>query len=92
MPERALGADQSHSSTVIGEQVLLKAYRRIEAGLNPELELVAFLTEVARFPAVAPLAGYAEIVSRASGAATVAIAQGFIAEAPTRSSRSPSRS
>jgi maltose alpha-D-glucosyltransferase/alpha-amylase len=80
MPERSLGADQSNTSVVIGERVLLKAYRRLEAGLNPELELVAFLTEVARFPAVAPLAGYAEVVSTASGAATVAIAQAFIAE------------
>jgi maltose alpha-D-glucosyltransferase/alpha-amylase len=80
MPERALGADQSNTSVVIGERVLLKAYRRLEAGLNPELELVAFLTEVARFPAVAPLAGYAEIVSQASGAATIAVAQGYIAE------------
>ena len=80
MPERALGADQSNTSVVIGERLLLKGYRRLEAGLNPELELVAFLTEVARFPAVAPLAGYAEIVSRASGAATVAVAQGFIVD------------
>jgi maltose alpha-D-glucosyltransferase/alpha-amylase len=80
MPERSLGADQSNTSVVIGERVLLKAYRRLEAGLNPELELVAFLTEVARFPAVAPLAGYAEVVSTASGAATVAIAQAFIPE------------
>ena len=80
MPERALGADQSNTSVVIGGRVLLKAYRRLEAGLNPELELVAFLSEVARFPAVPPLAGYAEVVSRASGVATVAVAQGYIAE------------
>jgi maltose alpha-D-glucosyltransferase/alpha-amylase len=80
MPEQALGADQSNTSAVIGVQLLLKVYRRLEAGLNPELELVAFLTEVARFPAVAPLAGYAEVVSSSSGAATVAVAQGFIAE------------
>jgi maltose alpha-D-glucosyltransferase/alpha-amylase len=80
MPERALGADQSNTSVVIGERLLLKVYRRLEAGLNPELELVAFLAEVARFPAVAPLAGYAEVVSSASGAATVAVAQGFVAE------------
>jgi len=80
MPERSLGADQSNTSVVIGESVLLKCYRRLEAGLNPELELVAFLTEVARFPAVAPLAGYAEVVSSASGAATVAVAQAFVAE------------
>ncbi len=78
--ERALGADQSNTSVVLGERILLKAYRRLEAGLNPELELVAFLTEVAGFPAVPPLAGYAEVVSATSGASTVAIAQAFVAD------------
>lgn len=76
--ERALGADQSNTSVVIGERVLLKAYRRLEAGLNPELELLAFLTEEAAFPAVPPLAGYAEIVSAAAETATVAIAQAYV--------------
>ena len=33
--ERALGADQSNSSAVLGESVLLKVYRRLEEGLNP---------------------------------------------------------
>jgi maltose alpha-D-glucosyltransferase/alpha-amylase len=80
LAERPLGADQSNTSVVIGERLLLKAYRRIEAGLNPELELVAFLTEEAGFPAVAPLAGYAEVVSASAGAATVAIAQGYVVD------------
>ena len=80
LPERALGADQSNTSVVVGDRVLLKAYRRLEAGLNPELELVAFLTEVARFPAVAPLVGYAEVVSASSGASTVALAQAYVAD------------
>lgn len=80
LPERALGADQSNTSVVVGERVLVKAYRRLETGLNPELELVAFLSEVAEFPAVPPLVGYAEIVTASSGAATVAIAQVFIAD------------
>jgi maltose alpha-D-glucosyltransferase / alpha-amylase len=80
LPERALGADQSNTSVVLGDRVLLKTYRRVEAGLNPELELVAFLTEVAQFPAVAPLVGYAEVVSASSGASTVAVAQAYVAD------------
>jgi len=78
--ERALGADQSNTSVVLGEAVLLKAYRRLHAGLNPELELVAFLSEEAAFPAVPPLAGYAELVSAKAGLSTVAVAQAFVAE------------
>ena len=80
LSERTLGADQSNSSSVIGDSVLLKAYRRLEPGLNPELELVAFLTEEAGFGAVPPLAGFAEMVSADVEASTVAIAQAFVAD------------
>ena len=80
LPERPLGADQSNTSVVVGERVLLKAYRRLEPGLNPELELVAFLTEEARYRGVPPLAGYAEVVSASGEIATVAIAQAFVAD------------
>jgi len=78
--ERDLGADQSNTSVVIGESVLVKAYRRLRPGLNPELELIAFLSEQAGFPAVPPLAGYAEVVSAVDGVTTVAIAQAFVAD------------
>jgi maltose alpha-D-glucosyltransferase/alpha-amylase len=78
--ERHLGADQSNTSVVLDEAVLLKAYRRLHAGLNPELELVAFLSEEVGFPAVPPLAGYVELVSASEGLATVAVAQAFVAD------------
>jgi maltokinase len=41
---RRLGAEQSNTSVVLDE-VILKIYRHIEAGLNPELEMLLFLTE-----------------------------------------------
>ncbi len=80
--ERDLGADQSHTGVVIGERVLLKAYRRLQSGLNPDLELTAFLTEEAGFTAVPPLAGFAELVEAADGgtATTIAMAQQFVAD------------
>ena len=48
--ERPLGRDQSNTSVVLGERLLLKAYRRIQPGLNPDLELTAYLSEEAAFP------------------------------------------
>ena len=80
MPARPLGADQSNSSTVIGEQLVLKAYRRLETGLNPDLELVAYLAEEAGFPAVPRLAGFAEIVA-SDGVSTIAMLQEYVAGA-----------
>jgi maltose alpha-D-glucosyltransferase/alpha-amylase len=79
--EAPLGRDQSNSSVVIGGELLVKAYRRVLPGLNPDLELTAFLSEEAAFPGVPRLAGYAEAVTRDGGAATVAMAQAFIAHA-----------
>src|SRR4029077_8889456 len=41
---RAIGEGHSNSSVVVGEQVVLKVYRRLAAGNNPELELLRSLT------------------------------------------------
>jgi trehalose synthase-fused probable maltokinase len=77
--ERDLAADQSNTSVVVGDHLLLKAYRRLQPGLNPDLEMTAFLAEEAGFPAVPRLGGFAEIVTR-EGATTVAMLQEWIAD------------
>jgi trehalose synthase-fused probable maltokinase len=41
---RAIGEGHSNTSVVVGEQVVLKVYRRLAAGDNPELEVMRFLT------------------------------------------------
>ncbi len=79
--EAALARDQSNTSVVLGGTLLLKAYRRIQPGLNPDLELTAFLSEEAEFPGVPRLAGWAEVVTRDGGAATLGMLQAFIARA-----------
>jgi maltose alpha-D-glucosyltransferase / alpha-amylase len=79
--EAALGRDQSNTSVVLGGRLLLKGYRRIQPGLNPDLELTAYLSEEAGFAGVPRLAGWAEVVTRDSGAATIAMLQAFVAHA-----------
>src|SRR5262249_26323628 len=39
---RRLGVEQTNSSVVVNDELIAKAYRRIEAGPNPELELLRF--------------------------------------------------
>jgi trehalose synthase-fused probable maltokinase len=41
---RFMGAEQSNTSIVIDEAVVLKVFRRLEPGDNPELEMTRFLT------------------------------------------------
>jgi trehalose synthase-fused probable maltokinase len=73
---RAMGAEQSNTSVVFDDEFVLKVYRRIEAGVNPELELLRFLTERG-FPSVASLEGWAAYIGHPLDA-TLAIAQTFV--------------
>ncbi|CAN5821909.1 hypothetical protein BH20CHL8_BH20CHL8_00770 [soil metagenome] len=57
LDERRLGVEQSNSSVVLGERLILKLYRRLEPGLNPDLEVSAFLADVG-FADTPALAGY----------------------------------
>jgi maltokinase len=54
---RAIGAEQSNTSIVFDDALVLKAFRRVEAGVNPELEMLRFLTSRG-FPNIAPLGGW----------------------------------
>jgi maltokinase len=73
---RPMGAEQSNSSLVFDESLALKVYRRLEAGINPELELLRFLTEH-DFEGIPALAGWAAYLG-APLDATLAIAQEFV--------------
>src|SRR6266566_9548027 len=54
---RSTGAQSSNTVLVLGERLLLKAYRRLHAGINPELEIGRFLTETVNFTHAVPVAG-----------------------------------
>ena len=54
---RPMGAEQSNSSLVLDERYALKLYRRLAPGMNPELEVLRFLTERG-FEHTAALEGY----------------------------------
>jgi maltokinase len=73
---RPMGAEQSNTSVVFDERLVLKAYRRIEAGVNPELELLRFLTERG-FPNVAALSGWYVHIGRLMDA-TLGTLQAFV--------------
>ena len=54
---RTMGAEQSNTSVVLDERLALKVFRRIQPGINPELEMLRFLAAHA-FPNIAALTGW----------------------------------
>jgi maltokinase len=78
-PVRAIGVEQSNSSIVFGDQIVLKVFRKLEPGINPELEVLQFLTR-RQFPNIAPLIGWYEYQGRLF-AATLGVAQRFFPRA-----------
>jgi trehalose synthase-fused probable maltokinase len=73
-----MGAEQSNSSVVFGERLVLKLFRRLESGINPDLEMVRFLTNHG-YGNIAPLHGWCEYAGDTL-AATLAIAQRYVAD------------
>ena len=59
---RKMGAEQSNTSVILGNQAVLKVYRRLRAGVHPEIEMGRFLTSVADFHNIPALLGEATMV------------------------------
>src|SRR6478736_4083604 len=74
---RQITAEQSNTSIVFDEELILKVFRRLEAGINPELELLRFLTERG-FENIAKLAGWYAYGGKQMDA-TLGILQQFVA-------------
>jgi maltose alpha-D-glucosyltransferase / alpha-amylase len=71
-------AEQSNNSVIFGERLMLKVFRRLEEGVNPELEVGRFLTEKTNFSQIAPLAGSLEYRRGKGEPVTIAILQGYV--------------
>ena len=76
---RPVGAEQSNTSIVFDEELILKVFRRLEAGINPELEVLRFLTEHS-FENIAELFGWYAYAGRQMDA-TLGILQRFVPDA-----------
>jgi maltose alpha-D-glucosyltransferase/alpha-amylase len=74
---RRLSAEQSNSSWIVGDAIVLKLVRRVLAGVHPEGEMTRELTERG-FSNTAPLFGELVRVDADGTPHTVGLAQGFV--------------
>lgn len=73
-----LKAEQSSTSILYGDKFVLKLLRRVDEGVNPDLEIGRFLTEKTSFTHTAPVAGTLEYRRSKGEPVTIAILHGFV--------------
>src|ERR1700730_17183974 len=74
---RAVEAEQSNSTALVDNEYVVKVYRKLESGINPEIEVGRFLTEVAGFANTPPLLGSVELVEGDKTSA-IAVVHAFV--------------
>jgi maltose alpha-D-glucosyltransferase / alpha-amylase len=70
--------EQSNTLAVLGERLVLKGYRRLRRGINPEIEIGRFLTEESPFPRIPALLGALEYESPAGETIALAVLHRFV--------------
>jgi maltose alpha-D-glucosyltransferase/alpha-amylase len=71
-------AQSSNTVVALGDKLFLKAYRRLQTGVNPEAEIGRYLTDVARFSNSVPMAGTIDYVADDGQVMTLALLQGYV--------------
>jgi len=74
---RYLSAEQSNSSVVVADRLVLKLIRRVNPGTHPELEMSAYLT-AAGFTNISPLLAWVSRVDESDAPHLLMIAQGYL--------------
>ncbi|MBU1998859.1 MAG: maltose alpha-D-glucosyltransferase, partial [Candidatus Omnitrophica bacterium] len=75
---QVMQAEQSNTSVVFSRKSILKLYRRLDQGINPEEEILNALTHFGQAEGVPPLLGAIEYYGQGTEPVTVAMLQGFI--------------
>lgn len=73
-----LKTEQSNSSFLYGKELFLKLYRRLDEGINPDLEIGKFLTENTSFSHIPSFAGAIEYRRHSAEPVVIGMLQAFI--------------
>jgi maltose alpha-D-glucosyltransferase / alpha-amylase len=79
LASRVGSAEQSNTSILYDSRLILKLFRRLQPGENPEVEIGRFLSEVAHFRHIPRYFGQIATTSSAGETTTIAMLQGLVA-------------
>ena len=71
-------AEQSNTSVLFGQSLILKLFRRVEPGVNPDLELGRFLSDRSSFENTPAVAGSLEYDVDGGESSTLAVLHDFV--------------
>ncbi|MBL4540996.1 MAG: maltose alpha-D-glucosyltransferase [Rhodobacteraceae bacterium] len=75
---RLMSAEQSNASIAFSDKLILKLYRRLRSGRQPDIEIARFLTEETGFAATPPLLGTIDWIDPAGEVTTLGAAMAFV--------------
>jgi len=79
LPPARSSKEQSNTSLIYGDRLILKLFRRLQPGPNPDSEVGRYLTEKARFDGVPPFAAAIEYERPGADGSSLAMMQGLVA-------------
>jgi maltose alpha-D-glucosyltransferase/alpha-amylase len=74
---RAVSTEQSNSTTLVDSNYVVKLYRKLEPGINPEIEVGRFVTDVVGFANTPALLGSVELADGDSNS-SIAVVHAFV--------------
>src|SRR5262249_3831814 len=74
---RAVDTERFNTTVLVGTDYVVKLFRRLEPGVNPQIEVGHFLTEIVPFSHAPPLLGTVELEENGARSA-VAVVHGFV--------------
>jgi len=78
MSVRRLSVEQSNTSVILDDKYMLKIFRRIEEGVNPDMEIGLYLTERTEFSNIAPVCGGISLKKAGHADRSIALLQAYI--------------
>jgi maltose alpha-D-glucosyltransferase / alpha-amylase len=78
LPVSRMSAEQSNTSLVYGDRLILKLFRRLQPGINPDFEIGRQLTERVGYPRVPAVVGAFEYQVPAEEPLTIAMMQQLV--------------